>query len=119
MIGSLFSIAFSHGVASVGASGAIFGLMGALVYFGYYYRVYLGNVVKNQILPIIALNLGLGFLIPGIDNFAHIGGLIGGALVTKALGIEDKSKTSEKINGWILTLMFFAFSIYLAIFYKM
>ena len=39
--------------ASVGASGAIFGLMGALLYFGWHYRVYLGNVVKSQILPLI------------------------------------------------------------------
>ncbi|MBR2858019.1 rhomboid family intramembrane serine protease [bacterium] len=117
LIGSLFSIAFSHGVASVGASGAIFGLMGALVYFGYYYRVYLGNVVKNQILPIIALNLGLGFLIPGIDNFAHIGGLIGGAMITMALGIKDKSTAFEKVNGWIIASIFTVFSFYIAFIY--
>ena len=117
--GALFSCAFNHSGISIGASGAIFGLMGSLVYFGYYYRVYLGNVVKSQIIPLIIFNLALGFAMNNIDNFAHIGGLIGGALVTKALGIEDKSKPSEKINGWILTLMFFAFSIYLAIFYKM
>ena len=117
--GALFSCAFNHGGLSIGASGAIFGLMGALVYFGYHYRVYLGNVVKTQIIPLIVFNLALGFMVSGIDNFAHIGGLIGGGLVTKALGIQDKSTSSEKINGWILTVMFFAFSIFLAIFYKM
>ena len=117
--GALFSCAFNHGGLSIGASGAIFGLMGALVYFGYHYRVYLGNVVKTQIIPLIVFNLALGFMVSGIDNFAHIGGLIGGGLVTKALGIQDKSTSSEKINGWILTIMFFAFSIFLAIFYKM
>ena len=117
--GALFSCAFNHGGLSIGASGAIFGLMGALVYFGYHYRVYLGNVVKTQIIPLIVFNLALGFMVSGIDNFAHIGGLIGGCLVTKALGIQDKSTSSEKINGWILTIMFFAFSIFLAIFYKM
>ena len=67
---------------------------------------------------LIVFNLALGFAMNGIDNFAHIGGLIGGALVTKALGIEDKSKSADKINGWILTIMFFAFSVFLAIFYK-
>ena len=116
--GSLFSCAFNHTGISIGASGAIFGLMGSLVYFGYHYRVYLGNVVKTQIIPLIVFNLALGFAMNGIDNFAHIGGLIGGALVTKALGIEDKSKSADKINGWILTIMFFAFSVFLAIFYK-
>ena len=34
--------------ASIGASGAIFGLMGSLLYFGYHYRVYLGNVYKKS-----------------------------------------------------------------------
>ena len=48
VIGSLLSTAFNGTVGSVGASGAIFGLMGALLYFGFYYRVYLGNVLKSQ-----------------------------------------------------------------------
>ena len=117
LIGALFSMAFGHGVASIGASGAIFGLMGALLYFGYYYRVYLGNVVKTQILPLILLNLGLGFMLPGIDNFAHIGGLIGGTLSTIALGIADKSSNFERINGVITTIIMFAFALYMALIY--
>ena len=118
LIGSLFSIAFGGGNASVGASGAIFGLMGALVYFGYYYRVYLGNVVKSQILPLIALNLGLGFLVAGVDNFAHIGGLLGGAIITTALGVKDKSTTFEKVNGWIVATIFTMFALYIAFIYS-
>ena len=115
--GSLFSMIFGGNVASVGASGAIFGLMGALVYFGYHYRVYLGNVIKSQIIPLIILNLLLGFLIPGVDIFAHIGGLIGGTLITIALGIKDKSSTFEKVNGWIMSLIFLIFIIYMAFIY--
>ena len=118
VIGSLFSITFGGGNASVGASGAIFGLMGALVYFGYYYRVYLGNVVKSQILPLIALNLGLGFLVAGVDNFAHIGGLLGGAIITTALGVKDKSTTFEKVNGWIVATIFTVFALYIAFIYS-
>ena len=118
LIGALFSMAFGHGTASIGASGAIFGLMGALLYFGYYYRVYLGNVVKTQILPLILLNLGLGFMMPGIDNFAHIGGLIGGLIMTMALGVKDKSSTFEKVNGWIIAAIFTAFTIYIAFIYS-
>lgn len=114
--GALFSIIFNTS-ASIGASGAIFGLMGALVYFGYHYRVYLGNVIKSQIIPLIVINLLFGFMMSGIDNFAHIGGLIGGALITIALGIKDKSSTFEKVNGWIITGMFFAFAIYMAFVY--
>ena len=117
LIGALFSMAFGHGVASIGASGAIFGLMGALLYFGYYYRVYLGNVVKTQILPLILLNLGLGFMLPGIDNFAHIGGLIGGTMITMALGVRDKSSTFERVNGWIIATIFTLFAFYIAFVY--
>lgn len=117
LMGSLFSITFSGNVGSVGASGAIFGLMGALVYFGYYYRVYLGNVVKTQIIPLIVLNLSLGFLMSGVDNFAHIGGLLGGALITRALGVKDKTSSFEMINGWIMILIFCAFTYYIAFIY--
>ena len=115
LIGSFFSIIFMGNSASVGASGAIFGLMGALVYFGYYYRVYLGNVVKSQIIPLIILNLCLGFMTTGIDNAAHIGGLIGGLFITMALGVKDKTSTFEKVNGWIIALVFMAFVAYMAL----
>lgn len=114
-IGAMFSITFGGDAISIGASGAIFGLMGALVYFGYYYRVYLGNVVKSQIIPLILLNLLIGFLGQGIDNAAHIGGLIGGLFITMALGVKDKTSNFEKINGWILSIIFVVFVAYMAL----
>ena len=115
--GALFSMIFGGNYASIGASGAIFGLMGSLVYFGYHYRVYLGNVIKSQIIPLILLNLGLGFIMSGVDNSAHIGGLIGGTLISIALGVKDKSSWFERINGWIITAIFLAFAIYMAFVY--
>ena len=117
VMGSLFSITFNGNAASIGASGAIFGLMGALVYFGYHYRVYLGNVIKSQIIPLIVFNLVLGFVMTGVDNSAHIGGLIGGTLATVALGVKDKSTNFERMNGLITTIIFFAFAIYMAFVY--
>ena len=118
IMGGLFSITFGD-YSSIGASGAIFGLMGSLVYFGYHYRVYLGNVLKSQIIPLIALNLLLGFMMrdEGIDNFAHIGGLIGGAMITMAVGVKDKTSLFEKVNGWIITAIFTVFIIYIAFVY--
>ena len=118
IMGALFSCIFGGATGSVGASGAIFGLMGALLYFGYHYRVYLGNVVKSQIIPLICVNLLFGFLQPGVDNAAHIGGLIGGTMITMALGIDNKSTISEKVNGWIMTTIFTAFIIFLVFFFK-
>ena len=115
LMGSLMSITLSS-YPSIGASGAIFGLMGSLLCFGYYYRIYLVNVLKSQIIPLILANLLFGLLASNIDNFAHIGGLIGGCLITMALGVKYKSNNREKINGSIVTLIFVCFMIYMALF---
>ena len=115
IIGNLLSITFTDS-PSIGASGAIFGLMGCLLYFGYHYRVYLGQVLKNQIIPLILINLALGFMISGIDNSAHIGGLIGGFLITTALGVKYKSSKQDMINGTIITIIFTGFMTYMAFF---
>lgn len=111
--GSILSITFSSNTVSAGASGAIFGLMGALLYFGFFYRNYLGSVIKSQIVPIIILNLVIGFSTSGIDNAAHIGGLIGGILTSLALGVTDKTRKADKINGLIVLALYFAFIIYI------
>jgi rhomboid protease GluP len=110
------SLLFLGDSLSVGASGAIFGLLGSLVYFGYHYRIYLGTVIKSQIMPLIIINLLIGFLIPQINNAAHIGGLIGGTLMSVALGVKYKTKKEDKINGYIMSLIFTIFLIYLNFF---
>jgi len=112
---SLLSISFGNHI-SAGASGAIFGLLGALLYFGYHYRLYLGTVMKTQIIPLIILNLALGFVIQGIDNAAHIGGFIGGVLIAMAIGVKYKSQKLAIINGCILSAIYIGFLIYLGIF---
>ncbi|MBQ3021257.1 MAG: rhomboid family intramembrane serine protease [Bacilli bacterium] len=110
--GSLLSCVLNTGW-SIGASGAIFGLLGSLLYFGYHYRVYLGSVLKSQIIPLIIFNLLLGFMIPSIDNFGHIGGLIGGILATMSVGLENKTQKSEKTNGIICLILLILFLSYL------
>ena len=115
--GSLLSMLFLKNGVSVGASGAVFGLMGALLYFGLHYRVYLGSVVRTNILPIIILNLSLGFMLKGVDNWAHMGGLIGGLLINMALGVKYKSKTSERVNGIIISIIYVSFLIYMGFIY--
>ncbi len=80
LMGSLASYAFSYSLAA-GASGAIFGLIGALGAFFAIHRERLGAWGRNRLINIaflIALNLFLGFTQPGIDNLAHIGGLLAG-----------------------------------------
>src|SRR5215831_12470567 len=68
---------------SAGASGAIFGLFGVLLVFGIRYRAsippFFKRAVGTGVLPVIFLNLIIGLTFQGIDNSAHIGGLLGGA----------------------------------------
>ena len=109
--GSLLSCVLNTGW-SVGASGAIFGLLGSLIYFGYYYRLYLGSILKSQLIPLLIINLAIGFL-PGIDMAGHIGGLVGGLLSTMALGIENKTKKGDRINGTICLVLFLIFTLFL------
>ena len=116
IMGSLLSCVILHG-DSIGASGAIFGLMGSLVYFGYHYRVYFGNILKTQIIPLIIFNLLLGFYLSGVDNFAHIGGLIGGVLLTMAVGLKHKSQKAEQINGAIVYILLLGFLLFM-LFYR-
>lgn len=111
---SLLSIGLNNNVISVGASGAIFGLFGALIYFGYSYRGYIGALVKSQVIPIVMYNLIMGFFIPGIDMWGHIGGLIGGIITANMLGtIENKKYNSMNI---LLFIIYFVFLVYLGIF---
>ncbi len=98
---------------ALGASGAIFGLMGALLYFGYHYRLYLDNVLKTQIIPLILLNFTAGFLMSGIDNAGHIGGFVGGLFMTMALGIKNRSSKQDRINGVICSTILIAFLSYI------
>ena len=114
IFGSIMSLAFTHNTISAGGSGAIFGLLGALLYFGMHYRTYLGEAIKRSIIPIIVVNLIIGFFAEGIDLAAHIGGLVGGVLVAMMVGVPDKSKAKDIINGTILTIIYLIFISYLA-----
>jgi rhomboid protease GluP len=70
------------GIFTVGASAAIFGLLGALVHYG---RRTGSSIVGSQALT-YALMLGLfGFVMPGVDNYAHAGGFGGGYFAARLL----------------------------------
>ena len=79
--GTVFSFLFSSAY-SIGASGAIFGLIGAEGIFLFQNRKLFGAQVGraiNNVVFVVAINLFLG-LQPGIDNWGHIGGLMGGLI---------------------------------------
>lgn len=70
---------------SAGASGAIFGLMGALLYVVIANRGRLGRLSGRGVLVMIALSLYFGLTSTGVDNWAHIGGLICGFITSVIL----------------------------------
>lgn len=114
LLGSIFSGVFMTADSiSIGASGAIFGLLGSICYFTYYYRATLQGILRGSIMPVIIINLVIGFLSTSIDLSAHIGGLIGGILISMAIGIGDKHRKSDQINGLVVLILMAAFLIYM------
>lgn len=85
LAGSVASLAWNPAVNSAGASGAIFGVFGALLAFLLDPRngvpLALMRSLRNSALTFIAFAIAFGWIHPGIDNAAHLGGLAGGALL--------------------------------------
>ena len=97
-------------------------LVGAIIPVGEYEPVYVDNkdLIKDEkdgsTYYEIILNLAIGFFATSINNLAHIGGLIGGVLVSMAVGVKYKSNKSDIINGIIMTLIFTSFLVYMIFF---
>ena len=79
---------------SAGASGAIFGLTGALFSLAIINHGRIGDVTKQGMLFMIAVSLYLGFTGEGVDNFAHVGGLLCGMII--AFLIVPRKKPREQ-----------------------
>src|SRR5947199_7147719 len=79
------SYSYHPDTISAGASGAIFGLFGVLLVFGIRHRdaipPFFKRSVGTGVLPVIVINLIIGFTIPAIDHSAHISGLLAGAIL--------------------------------------
>ena len=101
IFGNILGFAFSAmNVLSVGASGALMGLLGAMLYYALIMKKKgLGTSFLNNILFVIAINLFFGFTRTGIDNMAHIGGIIGGYFIARGLGeIGSRANNQNKQN---------------------
>jgi len=90
--GSVASYLFSpFGSYSIGASGAIFGLMGAMLVVGRK-----RNLDISQITTLVAINVVIGFVLSGIDWRAHLGGLAAGAFIAwvllNATSLKEKNQ---------------------------
>ncbi|MDQ2855350.1 MAG: rhomboid family intramembrane serine protease [Acidobacteriota bacterium] len=90
---------------SVGASGALFGLIGVLFVFGIKFRNELPEGFKRAfgtgLLPVILINLFIGFMGRGfIDNAAHLGGLVCGAALALVISYRRPGERSRMALVW-------------------
>ena len=107
LMGSVFSYALSRSW-SVGASGALFGIFGALLYFRTRHKQVFDRIFGMQVLVIIGINLVNGFISPGVDNLGHIGGLIGGFLSALSVGLFKEKPRWYQFLAALGTLLLFA-----------
>ena len=83
-------------VGSVGASGAVFAVTGALLYILLKNHGKLESLTTKKILFLVAYSLYSGFTSTGVDNAAHVGGLIGGFIITVFLYVKHRKNGGIK-----------------------
>lgn len=105
LMGSALSLHFAaqHSV-SVGASGAVFGVLGALMFGVWRHRDRVPPSLARHLLKaqgaFVLITLLQGLLMPGIDNAAHLGGLLGGCLVAWQL-VEVVEVETGRAKRWL------------------
>lgn len=107
LIGSLTSFGYSVltgslNILGVGASGAIFGVAGALLTVRFHSSDVIPKRLRNQIsssmLPLVALSLIIARLTPNVDNSAHIGGLIGGMILSFVFPLTRRVRETADVS---------------------
>ncbi len=104
-VASAVSFAFGPaGVAAVGASGAVFGMLGAWLAYNLRRRsLSMARANVQWALMLIGINLVFGLSVPGIDNWAHIGGLLAG--IVAGLGVEGLGHRGAGALVAVLTMV--------------
>ena len=102
---------------TVGASGSIFGLLGALIYYGRRRGGTFGAAVYRQVGTWTLVLFAFGFLMPAVNNIAHAGGFIGGLSAAMVLGFHEIRRESSvhrltAIATGLLTLASFGLALY-------
>ncbi len=118
LAGNVLSFAFNTpGVQSGGASTSLFGLFGAFVVLGFYFRDNLAiQAMVRQFTLFIGMSLLFGLFDQSIDILGHIGGLIGGILAGNILGLP-KSFQSYSIHIRIISAMILVFLLVFCVIY--
>ena len=105
LMGSALSFAIPPDQGSLGASGAVFGIAGVLLVYLYKRRrsTFIGPYLRNiTFFIVINLVLGLTVLRSAVDNWAHIGGLVGGILL--GIGFDQRKESAAPLLGAAMTI---------------
>ena len=99
MAGNIFSLILElrnqDFSVSAGASGAVFAVMGAMIYVVIRNKGWLGDLSMRQILVMAAFSLYFGFTSSGVDNAAHIGGMIAGFVLAVLIWHPRKKRDQQ------------------------
>lgn len=119
-----FFISYLAGIPfTIGASASICGLIGAILYYGKSRGGFYGEVIYKQAMGWVIGIVLFGLLVPGINNWAHGGGIISGVLLAYVLGYHEKK--GENLfhrllaSGCIaLTALFLLWAVLRAVYYS-
>ncbi|MBN8236631.1 rhomboid family intramembrane serine protease [Halobacillus kuroshimensis] len=114
LFGGMASFMMNPSVAA-GASGAIFGLFGALLFFGVQYKQLFLRTMGYNLIVIIGINIAFGVMVPQVDNGAHIGGLIGGFTASAMVHMPAHSMKKWQPAAALLYIGAMAAMVYLGI----
>jgi rhomboid protease GluP len=111
IMGSLASLWWNPMIVSVGASGAVFGIFGALLTFVFLYRQFMAQeavaALRKNAIIVLGLNLILGYSIEAIDMAAHLGGFLGGVIAAALLCRLPRPmslKTQRLRMAWVIAV---------------
>jgi rhomboid protease GluP len=93
LAGNMFTLLLGPEIVSIGASGAIFGVFGAVTVYA---RRTIGQSIISALLYaffLLMINIG-----PGVNFVAHLGGLVVGLLIGYTLAMQRKPKTTYQVN---------------------
>lgn len=112
LTGVIASFVYSDSL-SAGASGAIFGLFGALLYLIIKKPQIYWKTLGVNVLLLLGINLVYGFVVSSVDQYAHIGGLIGGLLAAYIVAIKGQYFDWKRWGYTLITLVIIGFFIML------
>ena len=126
-LGNIFGfwISYLFGVSlTIGASTGIFGLVGALLYYGKSRGGVYGMTIYRQLGTWVVIFLIIGFLVPVINNWGHGGGLLAGGVFGFLLGYQERRKETffhKAFSGVcvVLTILILLWAIVTGVYYQL